>query len=422
MKEDFRTLYKNARQKHQELLSLPDEVFELIASRDREESRGRQERTYLILMSFLPFLYGLVALSAAALWRQTSHVAQRLASLHYRAIFQALPASQLALSLVIVTLLTYFVFMPILNRWGGLMMPKSLQMVDCTSRSYIVVQVIAVWVGLGLAIVFMSSFLAEGSSHSGLALKIGSQSNLRWFFTIWTVPFVVVLSSAPLLLLVVALAMLFAWRDTKRATSSISILRSLLEVLSSWDLTGAPAAGPMESQRSMAQRLSRVAEKLRRLNFGLKPDGKDEKWAARQYALAADNLLVCGSWLYVPQAQSIETVRLRVLVFCNAFLTGQLSDLPRSEISESEGLVSNRPKQAVIRTVLFAGMVLVYCVVPFVLFPSLQHRLAAFGIPTNLWLLLYSLWLAIGVFAYLEHTSQNTGETFINLVKIILGK
>lgn len=404
MRQDFPKVYEDARQKHQELVSLPEDALAYFSNADTTEYKRELTKDTVAIFSVAPVAYGLTAVSGAAMWRLERAVAERLAAHDYRAMFQAHSGLLLGSGLVLMSVLTYFPLMPLLNRW----FPTSLfREVNYKSARFIVTASVAVWAALGLAIITAPS------------LPPLSQMNLFVPFVIWLVPPLTILMLAPLAMLVTGTGILVRWRRSKTATSSIEVLRGLLEVLSGWTL-GPKDAVSIESRRQTARKLSTIASKIKRLNFGPIRRGKDEEWAASQYALAADNLLVCGSWLYVSQAQSTEAVRSRVLAFCNAFLTGHLSDLPRLEVAE--GLISPPPRRRVITTVFLTGIVLLYSVTPFMLFLALRHQLESLSAPTSIWLLLYSLWLVVGLFAYLEHTSQSAGETLLNLVKVILGK
>jgi len=404
-------LYKEASQKHPELVNLSEKVLDDLSTQDIKEHRRESTMDFIMAAILAATAYMLLAVSGAETWRLTGAVAQRCASRNYQAVFQAVLGLQEGSFFFLCGVLAYFIFLPI-GRRAIYIFPSrsSVRDADFASWRFGLTAMIVIWAALGWAIVTWASFRPLTISTLNLA------------FRIWLVPPSIVLLLAPVLGIVIGVQFVIRWKRVKGATTSTKVLRNLLHVLSRWPGAEASATTPLEFRRKTALRLSGIADHIRRLDFGGAPHGKDEEWAARQFALAADNLSVCGSWLYVPQQQSMEAVRSRVIVFCNAFLTGNLYDLPRTEVSESEELISPLRKQRIIRTMFHTVLILIYFVTPFAFFMLLRHKLAALSAPDSLWLLLYSLWLVVGLFAYLEQTSQRPGETLVNLVKIVLGR
>jgi hypothetical protein len=418
MKIDFLTLYKQARSKHSDLADVPERVLDEFSNQYWMECRRRERGFELAYSSIVVSLvYLLTSVSVVEMFHLTRTVAQRWASHNFQAVFRDVPGLQVGSVLFCVAVIIYFIFVPLVSHSSlksylqkRAFFRSRLLDSDFSGWRFWVPGLIAIWAAAGWAIPVYSS------------IRPPTIEILRLAFTAWLLPAAMLLSLVPSLLLLAVSAITAISAQPERATSNTRVLKDLLNVLARWPDAGASDPTCVKFLRATADDLSKIAAQIRLLYFGTAPRGEDEQWAARQFALAADNLLVCGSWLYVPQQHSVEAVRARVLLFCNAFLTGILSDLPRVKLSESDGLINPRPKRRAVRTVLLTGMVFTYSVVPFAIFMLLRSKIALPSFPESFWLLLYSLWLAVGLFAYLENTSQSTGESLMNLVKIILRK
>jgi hypothetical protein len=418
--QDFRQLYEGVRKKHEELAPVSEEALDFLSHHDLAERRQEETGIFLFVSTVLPPMYVVTWMSLVLTWRLATGIAQRWSVRDYRAMLQAAPGLQVASLVGLIAVLSYFFVIPIISyglKKGWLKVwpfPgssfRNFQNIDCTSPRFVSTTVLTTWTALGWTIVTIASAYRPASVIVERA------------FRLWLGVPVILLSLVPLALVTIVIGLAVAWKRSRSATTSADVLRRLLTTLSGWpDATGGKIniAG---FQDQTARRLCRIASQIRRLKFGLLPHNKQEEWVAHQFALAADNLLVCANWLYLPQVQSTEAVRSRLIVFSNAFLTGHLDDLPRGEVTEFKELSPYRGRRRLSRTILLTLAVFTYCAAPFAAFLILRHGLASLSIPDSVWLLLYSLWLAVGLYAYLEHTSQGAAEILLGLVKAVLGK
>jgi hypothetical protein len=402
---DFLTLYERARQKHPELVSLTQQELSLRESEDREPLSGPARRLDLLYAIAIPITFGIAIVSINATVRLAAKLARVLAAYDYRYVFQSLPGLSYALVVTAILIFYYFLiplFVP--------SVPYSVVSYPYTrSRSFKITACVAIWIGVALVILPVAGSTSAGP-RPGLVLALH----------LWLFPLAIILGLA---LPVVALAQVIAlvsalsssWSGMGQ-TSRGEVLHELLTLLSDWGEEGV-------SSTTLGPTIRMIAVLIHNLNFV--PSAKktrDQRWASHQYQLAAENLLVCSSWLYVPKQGTVELVRQRLVVFTNAFLTGNLDDLPRAEITAADGLMPPSPRRSLLTSILLSVAVFVYGLAPFVLFAVFRNRLGSLGVPLSIWLMLYSLWLIAGFIAYLRQTSQNPTETLYGLLKLLIGK
>jgi hypothetical protein len=416
-RKDIKQLYEEARGKHSELVELSTEVLDSLLNDDLTEYRRKRTGTFIILIILLPIIYVLFSVAGVVTWRLEDEIAAKLSNYDYHSMFLAVPGLQVGSVLGIFSVFVYCLISPVvgrnykIGRYNLSPFPREsiFEQADYTSKRFITTAVVCFWVATGWGIVTAASFEKLSANTIGLALRI------------WMTPLGVVLSLSPIVLVMV-FAAIAVWKESRRATTCNQVLRGLLNILSSWPAVESGEIKSGSFQRTIAGNLGRIAFDIKRLFFARIPSDSSQEWSVRQFALASDNLLVCASWLYLEQAHTIDSVRTRVVTYCNAFLTGHLHELPREEVAESQGLISLRPRQRLIRTIFLTISVLAYCMIPIAAFFLLQSRIVPLNVPGSIWLLTYSLWIVVGFYGYLEHTSQKGISVLVDLIKTILGR
>jgi hypothetical protein len=411
MPPDFSSLYNEAKKKHPELKDLSNDLRDCWSEEEKAFLQRRRTKNILIISALLPLSYFTIAVCAATTWTLGNLAAQSLSKFNYPSLLRSIPGAQIGSAVAVFAAIVYFLLGPLIELIGNkIKLPGATEIfriyehVNRKRASFVFVAAIALWLALGWGIATVASFgLLESHSLALAAL-------------IWLIPLMFSISIAPFAFVII-FQLLVRWREQTHATSEIEILRTLLRILADWPSNDATAAKGFEFRSKTAARIAESASRMRRLYFGKNLSNKSQEWASRQFALAADNLLVASSWLYLPRVQSAEDVRSRIIAFCNAFLTTQLFELPRKRVGKSDGLVPMKQKRRPIRTASFTLGILTYCMLPLLAFSLFKSQIASHLVPDSVWLLAYSLWIAIGLYAYLYHTTQNPVSMLLDVFK-----
>jgi hypothetical protein len=398
-------LYESAKGKHAELEAIPPGA--LAELDERLSLRNRRTRTadIVLLSILLTIAYFGVAVGIAVSLRFVGSVSKRLAGYDYAQAIVSVPGLRIGLMFGIFAALAYFLFAPL---WKMTSKEERISFLfaDWTEKQFLIASVVSLYLTFGAAIVLVGSLVSN------------SRSLLETLFYIWLVPLGLLLAFAPFGIPAVGMLLQRNLRN-KATTNDLQVTEQLLSLLDDWPRL--LNRGDDDCKRDVARRIKTIAETIRRLYFKT-PSDRSEEWSAEQMQRAADNLLVCVSWLYVPQAATIESIRLRLVTFCNAFLTGTLHNLPRNELTELDGFKLPRRRQRIMRTVSMTLAILTYLLLPLVIYFLLRSRVQQLSVPESFLILLYSLWIAVGLYAYLEQTSQSGMATIIDLIKGIVGK
>jgi hypothetical protein len=339
-------------------------------------------------------------------WRLTGKLAARLAAYDYDAIISDVPGLRIALVVGLVIAFSYFVASPLLRKK---LLPSPLSNeVIWSDKRFVITAIVVIYISIGVILVLVVS---QDIMSVAVEIKV---------FRAWlTVP-LFFLSLTPFGGAVLGLVALRHF-GSKKSTSKMLICGNLLQLLKDWPTSESEQISS-EVEHRIAKRLRSISDLIRRLYFRVPPKDQSEEWAADQMKRAADNLLVCNSWLYIPQRGTLESIRHRVIHYCNAFLTDCLHELPRELLTEEQGLKVPKRRQRVWRTVSFVIAILVYCMAPVVVYFIIRDRLPRIVVPDSLLLLLYSLWIAAGLYAYLAQTSENAGAAFLDLLKGVISR
>jgi len=352
------------------------------------------------------------------MWRFVGSASRFLGGVDYGHIGQTIPGLQVGSVAACFAGGVYFVLLPIIERrcsksarlfFGKEVSRVVMGSVEFSSWRWKRAAVVVVWAGAGLLIGILASYGVLAPSA-------------RYFaFFCWLMPLFAGFALAPLLLMIPVL-LVFRFLRTRKEPGRLSVLRSLFRVLLRLPSREARDVVDCRLRYSIAIRLGEISEKIRRFEIAEGPQDDAQEWAARQFGLAADNLLVCGSWLYLPGTESVEAVRLRVLQYCKAFLTGSLLDLPRDEGARSAGLIAVRPKHRMIKAVMVGTAGLAYCMIPLALLLVFRQRFGAISVPDSILLLAYSIWIAIGLGGYFEHSSEDGESKLWAVIQKALGR
>jgi len=278
-----------------------------------------------------------------------------------------------------------------------------------TRARWVFASAVAAWSAVGLWLAFAAS------------PGILSQHTVAIALQFWLSPLMVLLSFAPGITFMLLTILFIVWRGTKRPSSGTEIRRNLLMVLATWPKDKQP---PFQSptMRALQNSIRSVAFDVRRLEGDHWARDPSQEWAQREFGRASEHLLVCCSWLRLPDEGSMERVRLCLVKFCDAFLVGDMSLLPRSQLAESAELLDPERRPHLVKSFGLLLLSIVYCTVPFLVmlvFRGQVGRLLPSG-ADSLLTLMYSLWVAIGLYVYIDYTSQQGGTTAIEVLKSIL--
>ncbi len=396
-------LYNGAKSKHSELETIsPEALARLGELRSLQEKRARTGDMVLLSVLLTIAFFGIAVCIAMSLLFMGS-LSKHLAAYDYTRTIAGIPGLRVGLMLGIFASLSYFLAAP-LGKIYYKERPTTFFFSDWSDSRFLIASVLALYLTFGFAIVLFAS--------------LGLNSTWReTLFYIWLVPPGLVLAFAPVGIPIVGILVQEKLRN-RGTTNNLQVTEELLSLLDDWPRL---LAHIDDSKPDIARRIKRIAESIRRLYFKT-PSDRSEEWSAEQMQLAADNLLVCVSWLYVPQAATTESIRLRVVSYCNAFLTGTLHNLPRNALTELDGFKLPRRRQRIMRTVSTTLAILTYLLLPLVIYFLIRGRVQQFSIPDSFLILLYTLWIALGLYAYLEQTSQSGMATLVELIKGRLGK
>lgn len=416
MSTTINQLYEDARKKHSDIVSLDIEDINVLVINDERQRRIRSTRVVVLLFTLLPFIYILICVAIPLTWRLDKDIAEKLADYDYSSLKESVPGLSIGLTSCFLATLMYYIITPLISIAGGWYaihnsrkLESSILIADYSSRSYIISAFICCWLSICLGTVAAASLSKLTREHIELAFKI------------WMLCPAIILSISPLLLATQIVAILVE-KQSRGAPTRNRIQRDLLSILKDWPIAGTRNLESKRFQSYVSHRLAPISADISNLYCGKKSQNPAQAWAVKQFSLAADNLLVCASWLYVPKPNTLNSVRSRIVVYCNAFLTGYLDDLPREVLDESRGLISVKPKRRIMRTIFLTFSMFIYCAVPVIVFCLFGKHLIPLGVPDSIWLLTYSLWLAVGIYGYLEHTSQEGASKVIELIKALFGR
>jgi hypothetical protein len=396
----FTLQYEGAKSKHPELVTLSQQELDSFEERTANHQK-RFESTF--------FVIGAVSLSVASLLITVGlvisigfvgSVSTRLAGYDYAQPIGSVPGLTVGLLMGILVAFCYFVIFPTLG--GGMYSG-----VDWRNKRFTIPALVVIYLLFGATTLFIALLF---------------QSNRRLLevlFYIWLIPLGILVALVVPVGVPAVVVMLLEKFHSKQPTSEIQVTRQLLYLLEEWPRLINNSNG--ESKRDISRRIKTTSDSIRRLYFKT-PSDQSEEWSAEQMQRAADNLLVCVSWLYVPQAGTSDAIRMRLITFANSFLTGRLHELPRNVLSEEDGFRSPRRRQRIMRTVSLTVAILTYLLVPIVIYFVFRNRMQQLAVPESFLILLYSLWIAVGLYAYLEQTSENGMTTILDLVKGIITK
>ena len=422
--EEFAQLYRSAKQLHPDVADLSDDDLERIGSQLWKERLESRRRDYMIFSTLLPLLYVAFVVSLVSNWQFAQELAEKSSAYDFRTALGVVPGLAVGIGVGILAALTYFVILPFEPHLTALLrkdMPRLMghlkqpttavvSVSDYRQPRFAVGAAAGLYVAVGAALVLVA------------ALAEVSQPLLSALFLAWLVPLLVILSATPSALVILLVALLLkrhlgrvAWTEAQVIVKLLGLLTKLGNVSSTETVWG-------RQRTNLADQIHQVSEAVRRLYFGRPPMDKAGEWTRRQMELAADNILVLSSWLYLSQASTDHAVRQRLVAVSNAFLTGRLDDLPREVLGEDQGLALPRRRRRAVATALHALALLAYAAAPVVAYLILRQRLTPIAFPETLLLVLYALWLAIGLFAYVEHTTEDPGALLLDLAKSVIGR
>ncbi len=305
-------------------------------------------------------------------WRLANQLAQQWSAYDFRSAFDVVPGLDYGVGIGVMAVVTYFALMPLLRNW--LPMPTSFSEISYGQPRFVAATSTALYVAAGAGLV-----LAAARAQL-------SQPQLSALFLVWLVPLIVLLSFTPLVL--VALTSLARRRRSLRAVTEANIITKLLRLLTTLGKVGSLETLWGPQRRHLADQIRGVSQAMRRLYYERASLDKAEEWARAQMEIAADNVLVLSSWLHLPQVSTLQAVRQRVISVSNAFLTGQLHDLPREALSHEQGLALPRRRRQAITTALRTLAVMAYAAAPIVGYVMLRLRLTPVVVPDTLLLVL----------------------------------
>lgn len=416
-RQGLKDLYSTAKSRH------PDMVVDLTAARleyveerwlsDWQSDEARE--WFAVSASATTFLFTM-PLAVTALWPQLLHAGMTLAELVPRA---TIPGLSVALPAGAVALLAYYFGWPLLAMdpprpvpgWMLGWLGKKLPPVHRTHRTlWVLVSASAAWLALGLLV-------SEAVLLGAVATNVAST-----LFSVILAPLMVILAVTPTFLLMVVLVLWEERRDDRRTPSAASLLHQLLEILADWPPDEQDIMCEHDFSRRLGRTLKSVADGLSRRPSALETQDPSTEWSRREYQRMADNLLVCRSWLLVPSRNYSERIRVRVVKYANALLTGDTDGLPRTALGERQGLLVPPKKRRIGRLILVPLAALGYSVAPLAVLSTLLKDNPFGGSLDAPILLMYSLWIAAGLYAFLENRTEDAASAIIDIVAAVLGR
>jgi hypothetical protein len=150
------------------------------------------------------------------------------------------------------------------------------------------------------------------------------------------------------------------------------------------------------------------------------------EWATLQMGKASQNMLRLASWLYFPQAGTLDSLKGEMIRYANILLSGNLDELPRGDVGEMEGLrVVVREISGWQRALLHLGMVL-WFIAPLAIagtLISVFHWESRLSGPIEILAgLVYTIWSLWGLVLFVRHLGEDTRTLVIDVFKTVVGR
>jgi hypothetical protein len=414
LSKDFAKLYHTAAEASPGLFRLPEQRLEMLAATVAEERLENRTRDFSIIMVLLPFGYLFCAVAVALAFKISRNAVANLSMADLKRLVSVAPGLDYGLALFAMSGITYFLLLPLLRliaskRLSGRSGLHILLDLDIRSRRLWMSGIPILYLASGIAIVLVVRQFQITDVHLRLVLQV------------WLLCALLPLAASPIVFTGFA-SLLIRRFSTRRHPTEPLVLDQALKCLIQLDRTPSLDATTFEERRWIASRLAELARSIEGLYPITSNSTRSDLWVSAQLRASADNVLALASWLLLPQESTLTAITRELTEVINAFLSGQWHYLPRREVGPGEGLLPSRRRRRLLYTGVLAFGVLVYAFGPLLAAIVLRAQLPNLEIPDSLLLLLYSLWLTIGLYIYIEHTVDDPKSLLIDLVKSALGR
>lgn len=411
----FRSLYAEARKRHNDVLSLPNETVDGICTRLLSSQVNYASARYPLICTAATItivagclLVGQLIRSLHAYTMEINHV---LTNKQFWSSHDDLVMAVFwwACGLSIYSAVP-FLFLRIDSSSSiGPLRARVYRNVNSRSRS---VRLFAIIVAYAIAPVLVVAF-ANNFRHPSTLLPIA--------LGLWIgIPLLFML-----ILVIAALLIAFFGKYIERAKRDASVQRlsvTLLKMLRRLDDLGHFNLLTSRERRQLVDDIVRVSQDLADLH-DFRADPASE-WARTQMRQAADNFLRLVAWVYFPQEGTLSSLRAEVIKYLNILLSGNFHELPRGLVGAEAGFVLRDTELKGWRKFAMHAGIAIYLMLPVLVFAILTKffNLQLTGILQTVISLLYLLWVIVGFFSLSDRISPDARALLADTIKAIAGR
>lgn len=241
---------------------------------------------------------------------------------------------------------------------------------------------------------------------------------------VWLVAPLIVLACLPALLFL-AVAVLWSLRRQERRESTREVVAArLVELVDELDNTNDLWSLRANLKQKVVASMGRISERMRRIYLGTRRDHAVSQWAASEMERAANNFMSFATWIYFPQPNTLQNLKVKLCEYLNIVLSGHYDELPRHETSEFGSFVLKKESKGWVRKTLFFFFLALYMSLPII---GLFALTAVTAIDLPAWVhspltVLYVVWAVLGLLFFFEDLTPEAKDLFREIVQVVIRK
>lgn len=186
------------------------------------------------------------------------------------------------------------------------------------------------------------------------------------------------------------------------------------------DYNNFSSLSPSEKEK-LIKLILKISDSIKNMYSENFTDKKISYWSVNQINCAAVNFSLLATWIYFPQENTLENLRLKLCDYLNIFLSGNYHDLPREETEDYQIVNSIVIKDNKLKKIISLGKLCIFLALP-VVFYILFVLLFNFKFDSiNYYLgILYLIWITAGFIYYAESLTLESKDFIKDIIKTAL--
>lgn len=174
-------------------------------------------------------------------------------------------------------------------------------------------------------------------------------------------------------------------------------------------------------KKKLIKLIFKISDSIKNMYSENFADNKISYWSVNQINCAANNFSLLATWIYFPQENTLENLKLKLCNYLNIFLSGNYHDLPREETEEYQVVNSLIMKDNKLKKIFSLGKLCIFLAIPIVFyilfillfnlkFDSINYCLG----------ILYLIWIVVVFIYYAESLTLDSKDFIKDIIKSIL--